>query len=162
MANIVLNSFNIGQDASVSLLYQPTGIVIPAATLGHLMEIDADQLARGVKIIPITNGGRPKLVNVYEGWNGRLTWSRMNGVLVGIMASLEQNFYNGIRAQWNIIVTVVNQDGTIDEYTFTNVVLTNPKFGTYRADREVEQPVSFEAEYMVVNSGYGTLVPLAA
>lgn len=154
-------SFNIGQDVSVILQHLESGVVIPADLLGLMTEFDANQDDTVLKVIPITDGGLPQLNTVYYGWTGHLTFARQNGNLAGILAAMEANFYNFSQlSHWTIFATVVNRDGTIDQYMFNNAVLTRGTAGNYRADKEVDMRVEFQCQSMVVTSGTGALIPL--
>lgn len=154
-------SFNVGQDASVTLQHLESGVIIPADLLGLLTEVDANQDDTVLKVVPITDGGRPRLNTVYYGWTGHLMFARYNGNLAGLLSIMEQNFYNFRQmSHFNIQMTVVNRDGTTDQYLFKNGVLSRGTGGNFRPDKEVDQRVEFQAESMIVTSGAAALIPL--
>lgn len=154
-------SFNIGQDVSVTMQHNESGVIIPTFLLGHLMEVDATQDDTILKVIPITNGGRPKLNTVYYGWTGHMMFTRYNGNLTALLAALEKNFYNFRQmSHFTIQATVVNRDGTTDQYTWTNAVLSRGTFGNWRADKETDQRIEFMSEAMEQTGGAGALIPL--
>lgn len=156
----VNGSFNIGQDISVVWQHLDSGIVIPTFLLGHVTEFDASQDDTILRVIPITDGGRPKLNTVYHGWTGHMIFARYNGNLTGIMAALEKNFYdNRQMSHWNIMATVVNRDGSTDQYLWNNGVLGRGTQGNWRADKETDMRIEFQAESMVVTSGTAALIP---
>jgi len=154
-------SFNIGQDVSVVWQHLESGVVIPASAFGHLMEFDASQEDTVLKIIPITDGGRPKLNTVYHGWRGHMMFTRFNGNLTGVLGTLEANFYKARQlSHWNFQATVLNRDGTTDQYLWVNGVVTAGTQGNWRSDKEVDMRVEFQAESMQVTGGVGVLIPL--
>lgn len=162
MANFISNGFNIGPDASVSLIYRPTGQVLPSDALGILMEITAEQKAEAIIVEPITDGGKPALENYFLGWSGSLNFTRVIGALTGIFATMSTYFYAGGRPKWDVQVSVSNIDGSLDEYLFTQCVFTRPQFGRFRARAAVEQSLTFDARDMIVVAGPAALISLAA
>jgi hypothetical protein len=155
------DSFNIGQDVSLSLQHLESGVVIPITAFGHLMEFDATQEDRDLIIIPITDGGKPKLNVVYQGWSGHMIFTRVNGIFTGLFAALEANFYNARQlSHFAIQATVLNRDGSTDQYLWSNTILHRATGGNWRADKEVDQRVEFRADSMVVTGGAGAIIPL--
>lgn len=154
-------SFNIGQDISVVLQHLESGVIVPAVLLGHLTEFDASQEDTVLRVLPITDGGRPKYNTVYYGWRGHMIFARNNGNMTGILAAMEANFYKARQmSHWSIQATVINRDGTTDQYLFKNGVLSRGTQGNWRADKEVDIRLEFQSESMVVTSGTGALIPL--
>jgi hypothetical protein len=166
MATFIRNGFNIATDAHLTLIYKDpiTGAStsIPADALGHLMEINAEQSVETVVIEPITDGGRSVNENLYTGWTGAMGWTRANGALTALLSALEQNYYSGLRAHFDLGVTVNNIDGTQDQYLFVQCSLNRPQFGQFRMRAAVEQTLGFTARTMIVTSGPSALIPQAA
>ena len=156
-------NFNIGQDISVILQHLESGVIIPAAVLGLMTEFDANQEDTVLKVIPITNGGRPLLNTVYYGWKGHMMFTRNNGNLTALLATLEANFFNATQlAHFSIQTTVINRDGTTDQYLFQNAVLSRGTQGNWRADKETDMRVEFDASSMIVTGGLGAIVQAVA
>ena len=162
MATFVSNGFNIGPDASATLIYRPTGQPLPADALGLLMEITAEQKAEAIIAEPITDGGKPVLENYFMGWSGSLNFTRVIGALTGIFATMSTYFYAGGRPSWDIQIGVKNIDGSLDEYLFTQCVFTRPQFGRFRARAAVEQSLTFDARDMIVVAGPEALISQVA
>ena len=149
----VINGFNVGQDISISI-QDDTGVVVDSSQLGHLMEIDATMEDTELRVIPISNNGLPLFDTLYHGWSGRMTFTRMNGALDNLLTALENNFFNtGRRQKFTLNCTILNRDGSVDQYVFTQVTLSRGGFGNFRADKEVDQVFSFRAQNLINTSG---------
>jgi hypothetical protein len=153
MVAFVINGYTIGQDIQVSLQDDAGNFVADVGQLGHLMEFEATQEDTELRIIPITNGGVPLIDTLPHGWTGRMTFTRINGALDNLWAAIQNNFYAGRRQHFQIGVSVVNRDGTTDTYTFIQVSFSKPSFGNFRADKEVDQTVTFRSQNMINTSG---------
>ena len=156
------SSFSIGPDASVVFIWRPTQLQVPAQNIGHLMELSAEQQVDTIKIVPITYGGRSINTNVYTGWSGTVNFTRVNGSLSAIFATQEQNYYNGQRANWDIMVGVNNVDGTVDEYLFELCSFNRGEFGRFQTRDAVAQSLAFECRQMLLLSGTVSPIPLVA
>ncbi len=156
------NNFNVGPDASVTFVWHPTGLAVPAENIGHLMELSAEQQVDTQKIVPITKGGRSINENIYTGWSGSINFTRVNGSLTAIFVTQEQNYYNGQRAHWDILVNVTNRDGTIDEYLFSVVSFNRGQFGAFQTRNAIEQSLSFEAQQLQLLGGTASQIPAVA
>lgn len=159
----LLNGFNVGTDVSVTLQQIETQVIIPAFLLGHLDEFQPDQEDTTIRVVPITNGGKPLYNTVYLGWRGNMKFTRANGNLTGIFATLEKAYFDsGLLAHWNLLATVMNRDGTTDQYMFTAGTLQRHQLGNFRATKEVDMAFEFNFQRMVLTAGYATLVPSLA
>lgn len=156
----ISSSFNIGQDVSLVLQHLESGVVLPAVALGHLMEFDARQEDRDLVVIPITNGGKPLLNVVYQGWSGHFMFTRVNGLFTSIFAAIERNFYvSRVMSHFAIMATVLNRDGSTDQYLWPICILNRATQGNWRADKETDQRVEFRADSMVLTGGATSVVP---
>ena len=156
-------SFSIGPDASLTFIWRPTGLALPASAIGHLMEFAAEQQVETLKIVPITDGGRSVNQNIYTGWSGTVNFTRVNGSLMSLFVTQEQNYYNGQRAHWDMQVEVNNvADGTIDSYLFVLCSFNRGQFGTFQTRNPVEQSLAFEARTVLELSTTNSLIPAVA
>lgn len=156
-----INGYNIGTDASVSIQHVESGIVLPVALLGHLMELQFDQEDTVIRVVPISNGGKPLYNVVYLGWRGHLMLTRLNGALTAIMSALEKDYFdNGHLNHFNMLVTVLNRDGSTDQYLFTAGVMSRHQGGNFRADKEVDQRVEVQFQRMILTAGIAALFPI--
>lgn len=150
---LTINNFNIGQDLSV-VIQSDSGLVIPACTLGLLMDFDVTADDVMLKIVPICNGGMPIYNTIWQGWSGKLTFTRFNGAITNMIAQLMNDFYNsGAMPHFSISCSVLNRDNSVDQYLFTGVVWTKPTFGNFKADKEVDQTLNFQAQNMIATAG---------
>lgn len=158
-----LNGYNLGTDVSMTLQHVESGVVLPAALLGHLMEFQFDQEDQVIRVVPITNGGKPLYNVVYMGWRGHAMFTRVNGALTAILAATEKDYFdNGHLNHFNMLATVLNRDSTVDQYMFTAGVLSRHQGGNFRADKEVDQRIEFNFQRMALTAGYAALLPIAA
>ena len=159
----VPSTFNVGPDASLIFIWRPTGVQVPASNIGHLMEFSAEQQVDTQKIIPITRGGRSVNANLYTGWSGTINFTRVNGNLTAIFAIQEENYYQGQRANWDMIIGVNNAgDGTVDEYLFRLCSFNRGQFGAFQTRNPVEQSMGFEASTVQLLSATNYPIPQVA
>lgn len=155
----VVNGFNIGTDCSV-VISDSFGDLFPAEALGHLIEFEAETMDHELEVVPITLGGAPIFQTIWAGARGRMSFARYNGVLTQFILSLMAAYHElGIIPQFSITENVLNRDGTVDEYLFTGVQFNKPRFGNFRAQKEVDQTIEFRASRMI---GVGAITPLLA
>lgn len=135
--------YNIGTDASV-VVTDNYGDVFPLDSLGHVMDIDTEADDTAIKIVPISNGGKPVHQVVWAGGHGNFLFTRVNGNLQRMILDLMQAYHErGVIPQFALSINVLNRDGTVDEYLFTGVQFTKPRFGNFKAMKEVDQRLDF-------------------
>ncbi len=158
MTALALNGFNIGSDLSV-VISNDAGDVFPATDLGLLEMVEATVDTEILKVTAITRGGKPLYQSIPNGVSGSMRFTRANGSLFSIFVILQQAFYTaGILPQWTITCTVLNRDGTTDEYMFEGVVFGKPQFGSFDEIKEVKQTFDFNAQQITST----TALPSAA
>lgn len=139
MVQAVINGFNIGTDASV-VVSDNFGDVFPLEALGHVMDVETDAEDTEVKIVPITRGGKPIFQTVWNGGRGRFSFARFNGNFQKMILELMAAYHNsGIIPVFAVSMSILNRDASVDEYLYSGVQFTKPKFGNYRALKEVDQ-----------------------
>ncbi|MGH3630656.1 MAG: hypothetical protein ACRDRL_24850 [Sciscionella sp.] len=163
VASVTPKTFNLGPDASVIFIWTPTGAQVAAGDIGLLMEFSAEQQVDTQKVVPITNGGQSANANLYTGWSGNLNFTRVNGSLTALFCIQEANYYQGQRANWDMIVGVSNAyDGTVDEYLFQLCSFKAGQFGNFQTRSPVEQSMGFEASTCQLLSASSYPIPLVA
>lgn len=153
MAQVNLLGYNVGTDASVTIADQ-FGDVFPADLLGHLMEFDSEADDTELKIVPITNGGVPIFQTIPGGYSGNMQFTRVNGAFQAMVAELYGLYHSqGLITQLSISVSVLNRDGSVDEYLFSNCQIKKPRFGNFRHEKEVDMRLGFSASLMTISGG---------
>jgi hypothetical protein len=151
-----INGFNIGVDASITIA-DSFGDIFPAEALGHVMEFDSESEDVEVKVVPISFGGVPIYQTLFSGIRGRLMFTRVSGSFQSMIISLMNAYHDaGIMPFFSITQTVVNRDLSTDEYLYIGGQWVRPRFGNYRATKEVDLTLEFRAQRMI---GTGGLTP---
>jgi hypothetical protein len=160
--NFLLNSYNVGTDISVSIS-DDQGNQANAEDLGKLMEFEATEDDVENTIHPITDFGVPEHITIPRGWTGRMTFTRMNGALIDMLINRQASWYNGgIAVGFTITATVMNRDQSFDQYQFNGVAFSKGGFGNFRAEKEVDQQISFRAQLLTKNNALYTSLGQAA
>lgn len=138
-----LQGFNIGTDASVTVA-DNFGDAFPVDHLGLMMAFESDYDDTEIKVVPITGGGVPLFQTVWVGGHGNLMFTRRNGNLEQMILELANAYHHaGIIPVFSLLTSVLNRDGSVDERLYTGVQFNRPKFGNYRALKEVDQALQF-------------------
>lgn len=159
MATSVLNGYNVGTDVSLSIS-DSYGDVFPAEALAHITEFDCESDDVEIKVTPISFGGVPIYQTVWNGIRGRLMFARVNGSFQSMVINLMDSYFNlGNIPFFTITETVMNRDGTVDEYMYVGCQWVRPRFGNFRATKEVDMSFDFRAQRAVLT---GALTPFLA
>ncbi len=142
----IVGDYNKGQNIILSITTD-TGQVIPAAALGLVMKFDLKLENTKQKLVPISHGGIARKRNIPEGWMGSIRWARVNGNVMRFVLTLVNDFRKtGNIRLFSLNITVVNPDGTTDEYLAKNCTIGDFDSGSWEANKEVEQELPFECE----------------
>lgn len=148
-----LQGFNVGTDSTITISDQ-FGDVFPADLLGHVMDWEMESEDTELKIVPISNGGVPIYQTIPGGYRGKCSLTRVNGNLQAMVAELWNAYHaDGIITQLSISQNVLNRDGTIDEYLWSNVQIAKPRFGMFRHEKEVDMSFDIRASLLTVAGG---------
>lgn len=143
-----LNGFNVGTDFSATMS-DNFGDIFPLDALGLLMEFDSQSLDKEIDVVPISQGGVPVFMTLWSGVRGTMGFTRTNNNLQSLIMGLMNSYYTaGITPIFNIGASVLNRDGSIDEFMYTGVQLSKPKFGHYAAEKEVDMGLEFRASLL--------------
>jgi hypothetical protein len=148
-----VNGVNVGEDLDLSLR-DDKGAVVSAWQLGHLLEFSANPDDMLIKVTPITNGGRVVFDRVPGGWNCSVQFARNTGQIASLIAAMDYNFYNfGRHPYFTAFTSILNRDNSVDQYSWTRLVIHKGGFGGFRKGREVEQPLQFACQELLNASG---------
>lgn len=143
MVAINNSAYNIGTDVSI-VVSDDQGDVFPLDALGHVMDFDTDADDTEVKVTPISNGGKPLFQTVWAGGHGRIMFTRVNGNLTRMVLELMAAYHDvGLLPIFALSTNILNRDGSVDEFIYTGVQWNRPKFGNFRALKEVDQSLDF-------------------
>lgn len=145
--------YNIGTDLSV-VVSDDQGDVFPLEALGHVMDFESEADDSELKIVPISNGGKPLFQTIWVGGHGTIMFSRVNGNLQKMTLELMAAYHQaGLIPIFSLSTNILNRDGSVDGYLYTGVQFSKPKFGGYRALKEVDQNLSFSWSDCVATGG---------
>lgn len=163
MANIPIigAGFNTGVDSAI-IIADAFGDVFPAEALSHLMEFDAESEDVELKIIPITGGGVPIYMTIWAGIRGHLMFTRVSGAMQSLILELMSDYFDsGLIRYFSITQNVQNRDGSIDGYLYSGVQFVRPRFGNFRATKEVDMRLEFRASTCTLTGGVSPLLNAA-
>ena len=150
---ISLLGYNVGTDSQITISDQ-FGDIFPADLLGHVLDFESESEDTELKITPISNGGVPIYQTIPGGYRGKVMLARVNGNMQAMVAELWNAYHNrGIITQLSMAQYVLNRDGTIDEYLWSNMQLAKPRFGNYRHEKEVDMSFDWRASVLSVVGG---------
>lgn len=153
-----INGFNVGTDFSATVLSN-IGITFPLDNFGLLMEADMESMDREIDVVPISGGGVPVFQTIWAGLRGRFMFTRQNGNLQQAIADLMAAYHGaGIIPNFTVMCSVLNRDGSIDEYILTGVQFSKPRFGNFRSEKEVDMQIEFRASLMVTTGSAATFL----
>lgn len=82
----------------------------------------------------------------HQGWSGSFVLQRNSDFTDAYIASQEASYYLGLdQLPVTITETITENDGTVSQYQYTNVVLTLDDAGMYSGTDIVKQTVTFMA-----------------
>ena len=141
--SLSVNGFNVGTDASF-VVTDNLGDVFFDDSLGHLMDFSTEAVDQMIKVQPITRGGVPVFQTTWNGGTGHMMYSRFGPTFQQMFLDLAAAYHaSGIIPQFNLQLGVRNRSMVVDTYLYTGVQFTQPKFGNFRASKEVDMSVNF-------------------
>ena len=160
-----INGYNVGTDIQLTIA-DAFGDVFPAEVLGHVMDFSSRSEDTLLKVTPISNGGIPIYQTIWAGHSGRMRFARVNGALQSMVVSMMDGYHRlGLIPQWIVTASILNRDGTIDEYAWSGLQWTKPSHGDYRHEKEVDMEIDFSASILRITGGYSPFLanfPVAA
>lgn len=138
---ISIQGFNVGTDVSF-VITDNFGDVIMDSDMGYLDDFSTESTDVDLKITPITNGGIPVYQTIWNGGTGSLTYTRFGPTFQQVFMDLAASYHgSGIIPQFALAMDVRNRNGSVDSYNYSGMQFTRPRFGDYRATREVQMRV---------------------
>ena len=90
--------------------------------------------------------GVTKFPKFHKGWKGTFTFQRNSDVLDSYIAVQESVYYLGVdQLPGTITQTIIEVDGTVSQYSYSNAVLVLQDGGTWSGTDIVTQKFSFNA-----------------
>lgn len=90
--------------------------------------------------------GSTRFPKFHKGWKGSFVFERTSDVLDRYIALQESAYYQGIdQKPGTITQTITNVDGSVSQYSFSNVVLILENAGDYTGTDIVKQTFSWMA-----------------
>lgn len=151
--------YNVGTDIAVAVS-DDQGDAFPIDALGHMLDFESEADETEIKIVPVTNGGKPLFQTVWNGGHGKITFARVTGNLQAMILELMAAYHGrGLIPQFAIATAVQNRDGSVDEYLYTGVQWKTPAFGNFKALKEVDQSLGFSWSDCVKTGGASVFLP---
>ncbi len=150
MANFLGNSdFNVGQDISVTII-SDQGANYSAEALGHLVDIDVDRESEMARVKPCSGGGVVLRMGIPQGVKGKLVFARVNAALERELLAADALWYNSkIKVNFTFQFQIANRDGSVNSYMIPNATVGAGKFLGGKADKEVNQEITFEGPQII-------------
>ncbi|HTI81733.1 MAG TPA: hypothetical protein VL614_14895 [Acetobacteraceae bacterium] len=135
---ISIQGFNVGTDASF-VITDNFGDIIMDSDMGYLDDFSTESTDIDLKVTPITTGGVPIYQTIWNGGTGSATYTRFGPTFQQIFMDLMASYYgSGTIPQFALQLDVRNRNGQVDSYQYSGMQFTRPRFGNFRATREVD------------------------
>ena len=134
-----LTAFSIGRDTQLVIM-GPSGRV----DLAHVTGFDSRQVTSSVRVSRLD--GTQLGTELPKGWEGSFEVERGTSTLEDFIATLEQNYYNGVTSQPSTMYQYITElDGSVSTYQLNGVVFKLSNAGTWKGDASVKQKLDFYA-----------------
>jgi hypothetical protein len=132
-------TFNIGRDVQLVVI-GPTGRI----DLTHVTGFQSQQRTQSVRVDRLD--GTHMGTELPKGWEGSFELERGDSAVEDLIATTEQQYYNGNTISPGSMYQYVNEtDGSTSTYQFDNVVFKLSNAGTWQGDSSVKQKLEFFA-----------------
>jgi hypothetical protein len=160
MATPPVNSFTVGTDLQSCVLYSSTGASIDTATLGHLLEVNAQQQTTKLTQSPATYGGLRLHRNIYHDFACRLVFARYSANLTTLITQIMQRAQQqGYETYFSIFGVGFNPIAAAEEeFLFQNCVIDDHDFGTYTGTTAVDQSFAFRCQSLILTGSIGGIL----
>lgn len=150
MANPILqlpNGFNVGTDASISITNEQTGLNRNLDEFGHLEEFRGRSLTTKIEVSPISRGGKKLYRTLYGGAEIDIKWTKVFGALQYFWAALQNNYFNlHVFNTFAFATSVVNRDGTVDEFQFLGGEVDGQDLGDFTGTKAVNNEMKVRCQ----------------
>ena len=132
-------TFSVGRDTQLVVI-GPTGRI----DLAHVSSFEARQLTHSIRVGRLD--GVPMGTELPNGWEGSFEIERGNSAVDDLIASIEQQYYNGTAATPGTMYQyIAESDGSTSTYQFDMVTFKLMSAGQWRGDNSVKQKLEFFA-----------------
>jgi len=145
---INIQGFNVGTDAAFAIT-DPYGDIFVDDSLGYMMDFESQSQDINIKITPITQGGIPVYQTIWNGVQGSMMITRTGPTFQQLFMDLMESYYlQGMIPQFSLGLHVRNRNGTVDEYLYSGLQFSRPRFGNFRGTKEVDMRTDFHASLL--------------
>lgn len=131
-----INSYSIGKDISYSVVTPSGTLTLNGKTDYSIKPMFTDLRHKGLDGINV-NGFIP------DGWQIELRFDRADPNVDNYFAQLEADYFAGVNQQGGTIYeTIVEKDGSVSQYRYTNVILKYDNAGDWKGDSLVQISVT--------------------
>lgn len=136
---MAISAFSVGRDTQLVVI-GPSGRV----DLTHVTGFDSRQLTQSLRVNRLD--GNQIGVELPKGWEGSFELERGDLVVEDFIATMEQNYFNGITSKSSSMYQYVTEvDGSTSTYQYDSVVFHLSNAGQWRGDAAVKQKLDFFA-----------------
>lgn len=140
-----VNGFNIGVDYSLMFYDGTSGSLLD---MGDIQNVAITELKHDLKNMPYNRP--PKYGYVPDGFRIEFTITRTGSAIEDFMVQADANFNNGLVQKPGFLnQTIINPDGSVSRYQYTDMVLFMPDHGNIARDKEVTLKVEGHASEKV-------------
>ncbi len=133
------STFSIGRDTQLVVI-SPTGRV----DLTHISSFEARQITHSLRVDRLD--GIPMGTELPKGWEGSFEIERGNSAVDDLIASIEQQYFNGATAVPGTMYQYISEaNGSTSTYQFDTVTFKLVSAGQWRGDSSVKQKLEFFA-----------------
>jgi hypothetical protein len=136
---MAISAFSVGRDTQL-IVIGPAGRI----DLVHVVGFDSHQVTKSLRVNRLD--GNQIGIELPKGWEGGFELERGDSVVEDFIASMEQDYYNGIMDKPSSMYQYVSEvDGSTSTYQFDTVVFRLTNAGQWRGDSAVKQKLEFFA-----------------
>ncbi len=141
MANLILqipNAFSVGQDLSCSITDPVSGITRNLDEFGHLESFKVTAIDKEIEVAPISRGGVHLYQTLWAGCELDIRWAKVYAALEYFWTQLQNNYFDlHLLPSFMFNASVINRDGSVDEFAFTGAAVSKPTLGDYEGAKQV-------------------------
>ena len=136
---MALTNFSVGRDTQLVVM-GPSGRV----DLAHVTGFEARQVTQSVRVSRLD--GTPIGAELPKGWEGSFDLERGNSAADDLIASTEQQYFNGTIVMPGTMYQYVSEtDGSTSTYQYDGVTFKLASAGQWKGDASVKQTLDFFA-----------------
>lgn len=134
------NGFTVGKDVTLVIVTPSGPLNLPVTTTGF------EARPQYNKVRSVCMDGVNRGFNAPTGWEGSIKLDRSNPVVDDFFAQQEAGYYAGLNTLTGMInETIVEANGSVSQYRYTDVLLSYDEAGNKSGDAKVPQTIGFFA-----------------